>query len=72
MNKDQMIIRLEKNLKDQLKKVAQKEGKNSSQVVRELITKYIQERDIESYVEELWHRMEEKFKEKNCVTFDNS
>jgi predicted DNA-binding protein len=65
MNKDQMIIRLDKNLKEKLNKLARAEGKNSSQVVRELITGYIQDRDIGFYVEDLWTRMKKKFKEKN-------
>ena len=68
MNKDQMIIRIDKNLKEKLNKIARAEGKNSSQVVRELITGYIQDRDIEFYIGDLWNRMGRKFKEKNIST----
>ena len=65
MNKDQMIIRLDKHLKEKLNILARAEGKNSSQVVRELISGYIQDRDIEFYIGDLWSRMGEKFKQKN-------
>ncbi|MCK5159374.1 MAG: CopG family transcriptional regulator [Candidatus Heimdallarchaeota archaeon] len=67
MNKDQMIIRLDKNLKDKLSQIARTEGKNSSQVVRELIEGYIIDKDITHYIDDLWSRMEAKFKKKKIT-----
>jgi len=40
--------------KPKLTKLAQVEGKNTSQVVRELIENYIQKPDMSSYVDDLW------------------
>ena len=58
----QMIIRLDSETKTRLKKLAQAEGKNTSQVVRELIEDYIQNRDMGSYIDDLWCRIGKKLK----------
>jgi predicted DNA-binding protein len=58
----QMIIRIDDDMKNQLAKLSQAEGKNTSQVVRELIEAYIRERDIGSYVEDLWMRIGKRLK----------
>ena len=60
----QMIIRIDDDLKKSFSKLAQSEGKNSSQVVRELIESYIQEHDIGSYIDGLWNRVGEKLTDK--------
>lgn len=52
----QMIIRLDSDVKSKIKKLAYDEGKTASQVVRELIKNYIQERDIGAYIDDLWNR----------------
>jgi len=61
----QMIIRLDSETKDKLQKLATSEGKNTSQVVRELIEDYIQNRDIGSYIDDLWDRVRRKVKNRN-------
>jgi predicted DNA-binding protein len=53
----QMIIRLDDKLKSKLNQLAKSENKNSSQVVRELIESYVVERDIETYIDDLWNRI---------------
>ncbi len=60
----QMIIRLDDDTKNKIVKFAKAEGKNTSQVVRELIAQYIQERDIGAYVDDLWQRTGSKLKDK--------
>ena len=60
----QMIIRIDDDLKKSFNKLAQSEGKNSSQVVRELIESYIQEHDIGTYIDGLWNRVGEKLIDK--------
>ncbi len=60
----QMIIRLDSDAKNKMVKFAKAEGKNTSQVVRELIAQYIQERDISAYVNDLWQRTGNKLKDK--------
>ena len=59
----QMIIRLDDDTKNKMVQFAKAEGKNTSQVVRELIAQYIQERDIGAYVDDLWQRTGNKLKD---------
>ncbi len=50
----QMIIRLDDDLKDKVNHLAKAEGKNLSQVVRELLQRYAKERDVGAYIDTLW------------------
>lgn len=59
---NQMIIRINPETKSKLTKLAQAEGKNTSQVVRELIETYIQDRDMSAYIDDLWDRVGKKLK----------
>jgi len=59
-----MIIRIRKEQKDKLHQLAKREGKNSSEVVRELIEDYIQNRDIEGYIDTLWNQIGKNLKRK--------
>jgi len=54
---DQILIRIDPALKEQLVRVAKMEGKTSSEVVRSLIEEYLNQRDIGSYVDSLWERI---------------
>jgi len=60
----QMIIRMDPDLKDRFNKLVRVEGKTSSQIVRELIEDYIKERDIGTYVDDLWGRIGGKLRSK--------
>jgi hypothetical protein len=53
----QMIIRIDSEMKNRLNKLARVEGKTTSQMVRELIEDYIREKDIGSYIDNLWGRI---------------
>ena len=53
----QMIIRMDSEVKDRFNKLARVEGKTTSQMVRELIEDYIKERDIGTYIDDLWGRI---------------
>ena len=66
----QMIIRLDANTKTNLTKLAKSEGKNTSQVVRELIEKYVQDRNIDVYIDDLWNRVGQKLKAQNVKEDD--
>ena len=50
----QMIIRVEPGLKEKVSRLAKSEGKNLSELVRELLEKYTKERDMEAYIDNLW------------------
>lgn len=60
----QLNVRLEETLKRKLDRLARREGKNSSEVVRELISDFVKDRDIEAYVDDLWERTGHKLRRK--------
>lgn len=66
----QMIIRISPETKEKLAKLAKAEGKTNSQIIRELIDQYIQERDITSYIDDLWTRTGTKLKAKGIAERD--
>ncbi len=63
----QMIIRMDPELKEKLTKLARREGKTTSQMVRELIEDYVREHDISSYIDELWNRVGKKLRAKGVT-----
>ena len=56
----QMIVRLDAELKARVNHLAKAEGKSVSEVVRELIEGYVRDRDISSYIDNLWERVGDK------------
>jgi len=56
----QMIVRLDPELKARVNNLARAEGKSVSEVVRELIEGYVRDRDISSYIDNLWERVGDK------------
>jgi predicted DNA-binding protein len=56
----QMIVRVDPDLKAKVNNFAKIEGKNVSEVVRELLEEYVKSRDIESYIDHLWERIGDK------------
>ena len=53
----QMIFRIDPELKSKVSNVAKAEGKKVSEVVRELLEGYVRDRDVGSYVDDLWARI---------------
>jgi len=53
----QMIVRIDPALKTKVNNFAKAEGKNVSEIVRELLVDYVKSRDIESYIDDLWGRI---------------
>jgi len=66
----QMIIRINPAVKDKLNKLARTEGKTTSQMVRELLEDYIKERDISTYIDDLWDRIGGKLRSKRVKPRD--
>lgn len=64
---NQMIIRIESELKDKISRAAKAEGKTTSDVVRGLIEEYVRDRDMGSYIDDLWDKIGKKLKS-NGVT----
>ena len=61
----QMIIRIEPSLKDKVNRLAKAEGKNLSEVVRELLENYTKERDMGNYIDDLWNSIGKTLSQKN-------
>lgn len=57
----QMIIRIDPRLKEKISRLAQSEGKNLSELVRELLEKYTKERDMGAYIDNLWDSIGKKY-----------
>ncbi|MCK5539641.1 MAG: CopG family transcriptional regulator [Deltaproteobacteria bacterium] len=66
----QMIIRVESSLKKKVSQLAKAEGKNLSQIVRELLEKYTKERDMGAYIDNLWGSIEKNFTQNNISEAD--
>jgi len=58
----QMIVRIDPTLKNKVSNLAKAEGKNASEIVRELLESYVKNRDIGSYIDDLWNRIGTKIK----------
>lgn len=54
---EQLLIRMDPELKRKLARLATREGKTSTQVVRDLIEDYVKKRDVASYIDALWERI---------------
>jgi predicted DNA-binding protein len=63
----QMIIRIDDEVKNKLNKLARLEGKTTSAMVRELIEDHLKERDISTYIDDLWGRIGKKLKSKGVT-----
>lgn len=66
----QMIVRMDPKMKDRLDRLAKLEGKTTSQMVRELIEEQLNERDIGTYIDDLWDRIGAKLKSKGAREAD--
>lgn len=53
----QVIVRVDPDLKNKVSSLAKSEGKNVSEVIRELLENYVRNRDIGSYIDDLWKRV---------------
>jgi predicted DNA-binding protein len=53
----QVIVRIDPEVKEKVSNLAKNEGKNISEIVRELLDGYIKNRDIGGYIDDLWKRI---------------
>ena len=66
----QMIVRINSELKNKVNNLAKSEGKSVSEVVRELLEDYVRDRDIGSYIDELWGRVGGKLSSRGVTAKD--
>jgi predicted DNA-binding protein len=67
---DQLLIRIDPGLKERVAKVARREGRTASDVVRELLENYVRERDVGAYVDDLWSRIGTDLRSKKATAKD--
>ncbi|MFN3740795.1 MAG: ribbon-helix-helix protein, CopG family [Thermodesulfovibrionales bacterium] len=63
----QMLIRIEDSTKERLSRLARLQGRTTSQLLREIIDKYLEEQDIGAYIDDLWQRIGNKLKAKRVT-----
>ncbi len=66
----QMMVRIDPKIKERIEKLARLEGKTTSQMVRELITEHLKERDIGTYIDGLWNRIGTQLKSRGVKPAD--
>ena len=66
----QMIIRVEPGLKNRVSQLAKSEGKNLSELVRELLVKYTKDRDMNAHIDNLWDRIGQNFSQNKVSEAD--
>ncbi len=59
----QLTVRIDDDLKDHLQNLARQEGKSTSDVVRGLVRRYVQDRDRGAALQALWDRMQKNAEE---------
>ena len=59
----QLTVRIDDDLKDHLQNLARQEGKSTSDVVRGLVQRYVQDRDRGTALRALWERMRQRAEE---------
>jgi Ribbon-helix-helix protein, copG family. len=59
----QLTVRIDDDLKDHLQNLARQEGKSTSDVVRGLVQRYIQDRDRGTALRALWEQMRQRAEE---------
>lgn len=59
-----MIIRIDSELKQKVNKLAKYEGKNLSELVRDLLENYTRESDLNLYIDDIWDKIGNTFIEK--------
>jgi predicted DNA-binding protein len=65
-----MIVRINPELKTKVNTLAKSEGKSVSEVVRELLEEYVRDRDIGSYIDDLWGRIGGKLSSRGLTSKD--
>jgi len=59
----QLTVRIDDDLKDHLQALARREGTSTSDVVRSLVQRYVQDRDRGAALRALWNQMQQNAEE---------
>lgn len=61
----QILVRIDQDLKRKVARLARAEGKNLSEITIYLLEAYVKTRDIGGYIDELWHKIGSKLKNRD-------
>ncbi len=67
-----MIIRVDQGLKNKVSQLAKADGKNLSELVRELLERYTRERNMSAYIDNLWDSIGNNLSETDVSEVDVS
>jgi len=67
-----MIIRVDQGLKNKVSQLAKADGKNLSELVRELLQRYTRERNMSAYIDNLWDSIGNNLSETDVSEVDIS
>ena len=59
----QLTVRIDDDLKEHLQTLARQEGKSTSDIVRSLVQRYVQDRDRGASLRALWEQMRQRAEE---------
>ena len=66
----QIIIRVDDTLKENFARLSRNEGKTTSQLMREMMEKYVQEHDFSTYVDHVWDTISSELKKRGVTEKD--
>lgn len=66
----QLTVRIDDDLKGHLQNLARQEGKSTSDVVRSLVQRYVQDRDRGAALRALWEQMRQRAEEAGAAPRD--
>jgi predicted DNA-binding protein len=66
----QVLIRVDKELKDKFQRLSRTEQKSITEKVRELMEDYVKEHDMEAAMRSLWDEIEQSLKKKGYKASD--
>ena len=66
----QVLIRVDKELKDKFQRLSRTEQKSVNEKVRELMEEYVKDHDVEAAMKSLWDEIGESLREKGHKVSD--
>lgn len=66
----QILVRIDKDLKEKIQRLSHLERKSVSEKIRELLTDYVSEHNMESAMKELWDEIGQAIKKKGYKESD--
>ena len=66
----QILIRVDKELKDKFRRISRTEQKSVNEKVRELMEEYVKDHNMEAAMRSLWDEIGQSLRKKGCKASD--